>query len=264
MMWIYVLVVVVLLLLAALSRWNWWRLPAGGVPILMYHKIGDPPENSSLKKLWVSKNKFIKQLAYLKKRNYKTITFEEIAQGKICDASTVIITFDDGYRNNYEIAAPLLKEFGYTGVFFVAVEALGKDNFWHNPAAEARIPMMNTGALLHMIADGHEIGSHTLTHPNLERVGDTTLYEEIVLSKKKLSELVKKQIVSFAYPYGKGAYTDRVQAVMKNSGYSYACSIKQGKADLGASPYQLKRLLIRGDDTMFDFHLNLTRGKSRF
>jgi hypothetical protein len=69
------------LTLAGLSaRWNWWRPASSGLPVLMYHKVGDPPAGSQLKKLWVSTKQFRRQMNYLKARGYQTLTFKDITE----------------------------------------------------------------------------------------------------------------------------------------------------------------------------------------
>jgi peptidoglycan/xylan/chitin deacetylase (PgdA/CDA1 family) len=260
-------------------RWNWWRLPARGVPILMYHCIGDPPKGLERRKrkLWMPEAKFRKQMVYLKSNNYETITFAEISRRKTMPVQPVIITFDDGYENNLR-ALPLLKEFGFHAVFFIVAGTIGARNEWvfkkgdgsdtAPPDAEVQ-PMMNADQLKGLTAEGHEIGSHTLSHTreNLEQLFKegkfVRLEEELIASKKQLEHAVGSPVVSFSYPYGRGAYISGVQNVVEKAGYQFAVSIKQGKADMRDDTLCLRRLLIRGDDTMFDFHLNITRGKSR-
>jgi hypothetical protein len=141
------LAMVALAVLGLSARWNWWRSSAGGIPVLMYHKIGDPPAGSKLKKLWVSKKDFRRQMAYLLDHGHHPVTLAEIARlldgGKPVPTKAVVITFDDGYRNNLENALPILKEFGFRAVLFVVTNAAGKDNFWHDPSNETRIPMLS-------------------------------------------------------------------------------------------------------------------------
>ena len=63
---------------AASARWNWWRRPLPGATVLMYHKVGNPPEDSKLKKLWVSSDMFRRQMTYLKDKGYNPITFKDL------------------------------------------------------------------------------------------------------------------------------------------------------------------------------------------
>jgi hypothetical protein len=75
---------------------------------------------------------------------------------------------------------------------------------------------------------------------------------------------VGKRPVTFANPYGDASDDPGVQEAVRAAGYRWAVSVHQGKADLQGNSYNLKRLFIRGDDTLLDFHLNMTRGRSRF
>src|SRR5262245_29700480 len=83
----------------ASARWNWWRRSVPGVPILMYHKIGDPPAGSRLKKLWVSNGMFRRQMSYLSNEGFHPITFKDIYafwdKGVPLPPKPVVITFDD-------------------------------------------------------------------------------------------------------------------------------------------------------------------------
>ena len=253
------------------ARWNWWRPRAQGIPVLMYHKIGTPPKNSQLKKLWVSSRDFRKQLAYLRSHHYTPILFSEIrkfeTEKRPLPLNPILITFDDGYANNYEEAFPILKDFGMKGNIFIVFETIGKDNTWHEPETEPRIRMLTKEEILAMQESGlMEFGSHTMRHRNLDQAELQDVSWEANESKKRLEELLGREVTAFAYPYGAGAYNPRVRKVVREAGYRYDFGIKQGVTpfswDEAAGP--IKRLFIRGDDFMLDFHLNVTRGKARF
>lgn len=250
------------------ARWNWWRPPARGLPILMYHKIGSPPPGSRLKKLWVSTNDFRRQMAYLKSRGYEPTTLRDLARrldrGESVPPRAVVITFDDGYRNNYENAFPVLKEFGFPGMVFLVVQTIGWDNAWHDPSTEARIPMLSWKQAEEMQAAGWEFGSHTMSHPRLANIEFKEAVTELQKSRRVMGEFLGTEPVSFAYPYGNGQDDPRLQRAVREAGYRWACSVHQGKADPERTPYCLNRLFVRGDDTAWDFHLNMTRGRARF
>lgn len=254
---------------AALSaRWNWWRPTARGVPILMYHKVGDPPPGSRLKSLWVTVKNFRRQMLYLREHGYKPVTFAGLAdlldRGEPLPEKAVVITFDDGYRNTFENAYPVLKEFGYAAVVFLVVNSIGGDNFWHDPAMEGRIPMMGWKEVEEMQSAGFEFGSHTLTHPRLTRVWAQDARREIEGSRAEMARRLGRAPLVFANPYGDGSDDPFLQQTIREAGYRWAVSVHQGLADFAGSPYCLKRLFIRGDDILWDFHLNLTRGRARF
>jgi peptidoglycan/xylan/chitin deacetylase (PgdA/CDA1 family) len=249
------------------ARWNWWRRAASGVPILMYHKVGEPPRASKLKKLWVSVADFRGQMAYLLDHGYHPTTLAELAAvvdaGRPVSDKAVVITFDDGYRNNHETAFPVLREFGFRAVLFVVVNAVGGDNFWHDASVETRIPMLSWDEVRDFQGAGWEIGSHTLGHPRLSKLSPEALRRELTESREELGRRLGKPPVSFANPYGDASDDPLVRDAIRAAGYRWAVSVHQGKADLGGTPYGLKRIFVRGDDNLLDFHLNMTRGRAR-
>jgi peptidoglycan/xylan/chitin deacetylase (PgdA/CDA1 family) len=250
------------------ARWNWWRFPTTGLPILMYHKVGTPPTGSRLKKLWVSVDAFRWQMDYLKKRGYEVLTLrrvvEDRAAGRAIPPSAVVLTFDDGYRNNLENALPVLRAVGFPATLYVVVHAVGRDNFWHDPYSEVRLPMLSWEDILILRDAGWDIGSHTLTHPRLTRLSLEEANHEIVESRRILENRVGVPPVSFAHPYGNGADHVEIRRRIQDAGYRTAVSVHRGKGDLAREPFCLKRIFVRGDDTRWDFHLNLTRGQARF
>lgn len=255
------------------ARWNWWRPRARGIASLMYHKIGDYPPGSRLQKLWVTAEDFRSQLAYLRDRGWTSMLFSELADaeaGKIpMPDKPVLITFDDGYANNYELAFPLLREFKAKANIFLVYETMERHNAWHDPAAEPWLRML-TWAQIHEMRDCGlvEFGSHTMRHRNLAQISLEDAGWEIRESKRRLEqeEAVGRPMLGFAYPYGAGAYVPEVRRLAREAGYKYDFGIKQGISpwpwDRDAGP--LKRLLIRGDDLLLDFHINMTKGRSRF
>ena len=257
--------------LGASARWNWWRPKVTGLPTLMYHKIGDYPKGSQLKKLWVKTSDFREQLEYLKSHGYTSIHFSQwrdVQSGRSSmPPNPVLITFDDGYANNYELAYPILKEMSMKANIFLVYETMEHHNAWHNPATEPWLRMLTWGQIQEMQDSGViEFGSHTMRHRNLAATALDDVRWELVESKKRLEDKLGREMVGFAYPYGAGAYVPEVRRLAREAGYVYDFGIKQGISPLAWKPEAgpLKRLLIRGDDTMFDFHLNMTRGKARF
>lgn len=256
---------------AASARWNWWRpVVSSGMPTLMYHKIGNYPPGSKLAKLWVKADDFRAQLTYLRDHGYTSITFSDWRDAekgiKSLPPKPVLITFDDGYMNNFELAYPLLREFGMKGCIFLVYETMDKHNGWHNPDTEPWLKMLTWQQIREMQESGTiEFGSHTMKHRNLSETSADDVRWELVESKKRLEDKLGREMVGFAYPYGAGAYKPEVRRAALDAGYRFDFSIKQGITRLPWKREEeaVRRLLIRGDDTAFDFHLNLTRGRAR-
>jgi peptidoglycan/xylan/chitin deacetylase (PgdA/CDA1 family) len=253
------------------ARWNWWRPAVGGIPILMYHKVGQVPAGSKLAKLWVSTEMFRNQMAYLNGGGWQPITFKDLYshwdKQTPLPAKPVLITFDDGYQNNYTEAFPVLRDFGFRATLYVVVQTVGWDNRWHNPATETRVPMISWAQLKELQKAGWEIGSHTMNHPNLKNIELKEMKIEVAKSRSVLAEFMEETPDSFAYPYGAGEDVPAVVQAVKEAGYRTAVTVHAGKWKVDRfveRPFHLPRVFVRGDDNMFDFHLHLTRGRSRF
>lgn len=265
-----ILALAVLIILAVSARWAWWRPRAGGLAVLCYHKIGTPPEGSQLRDLWVSPEKFRSQLKFLQKAGYKTLLFSDLLKAYSDNVplpvKSVLITFDDGYENNYLNAWPILRELGAKGNIFVVFNTIGKANLWHNPASEAWVNMATLGQLKEMQESGIiEYGSHTMTHPHLSGLPLDDAACEMAESKRQLEAALGREICAFAYPYGDGAYLPEVRARALAAGYTFDFSFRQGKTpwpwERARGP--LDRLFIQGRDNNWDLELQLTRGASR-
>ena len=257
--------------LGASARWNWWRpTVTGGMPTLMYHKIGDPTPGSKLAKLWVTPDDFRRQLVYLRDHGYTSIDFRDWRDAekgiKPLPDKPVLITFDDGYMNNYELAYPILREFKMKGCIFLVYETMEKHNGWHDPASEPWLKMLTWAQIKEMQDSGViEFGSHTMRHRNLDSISPEDVKWELEESKKRLEDKLGREMVGFAYPYGAGAYNPAVRRAALDAGYRFDFSVKQGISQLpwNREKEAIRRLLIRGDDNMYDFHLNMTRGRAR-
>jgi len=254
----------------ASARWAWWRGAVQGLPVLVYHKIGVPPAGSELKDLWVSPENFRAQVAWLLAHGYTTVLFSDLAKAhkkhKELPSKAVLITFDDGYENNYTYAYKILRELGAKGNIFVVFNTIGKANLWHNPGTEPWVNMASMEMLKEMQESGViEFGSHTMNHPNLEKLPFEDAAWELAESKKQLEAALGREMCAFAYPYGAGAYAPAVRELALKTGYTLDFSFKQGKTpwpwSREAGP--IDRLFIKRGDGILDLRLHLTRGASR-
>ena len=264
-----ILSVLALAALAVSARWTWWRPAAPGLRVLCYHKIGSPPPGSKLKELWVSPGKFRAQVKYLLDHGYTTLLFSDLLKAQKGETplpeKAVLITFDDGYENNYLHAWPILRELGAKGNVYVVFNTIGKVNSWHNPASEPWVNMATLAQLKEMQASGViEYGSHTMNHPHLSALKPEDAAWEIAESKRQLEALFGREMSAFAYPYGDGAYVPAIRQMALDAGYVFDFSFKQGKTPW---PWDrsvtIDRLFIRGGDNNWDLALQLERGASR-
>jgi len=251
-------------------RWTWWQKDIKGLPVLVYHKIGEPPKDSKLKELWVSEKKFEKQIIWLNKNGYKTLLFSELLaiynKKEELKGNEILITFDDGYENNYKYAYPILKNNGAKGNIFIVFNTIAKTNIWHNPATEPWINMANKDMILEMDKSGViEFGSHTMNHPKLDKIPIEDAKWEIEESKRQIEKLLNKNICAFAYPYGLGAYNSEIRKLVLDAGYTFDFSFKQGKTywPWERDKFPIDRLFIRKNDKIFELYLHIKKGYAK-
>lgn len=203
------------------------------IPILMYHHIRDynDPNDKIGTNLSVSPQKLSEQLDYIKSKGYTTITFKDLQSNKIPE-KPIIITFDDGYQNFYQNAFPLFRDKKMTAVSFVIYNFIGKSDY------------MDASEIKKINDYGIEVGSHTLSHPDLTKITADKAKTEIENSKVGLEALLGGRIISFCYPSGK--FSDATELLVKEAGYSYAVTTKSGIGAL-SNPLILDRYRLNSD-----------------
>jgi peptidoglycan/xylan/chitin deacetylase (PgdA/CDA1 family) len=211
-----------------------------GNPILTYHKLGPRPKRVRLKGLYLSARLFARQLFELKDAGFSrsSLTDWDAQPGK-----RVVITFDDGYLNVLRHALEPLREAGLTAIQFLPANLLGKRNEWDVSLGEAPEPIMDVIQVREWISAGHDIGSHSMSHPYLTRLSNAQAREEICASRKKLEDLFGRRIEHFCYPYGD--WNEPVSDLVQEAGYTTACTTRPGLNKQAESPFALKRFTAR-------------------
>ena len=214
---------------------------ATGNPVLTYHKVGPRPRGARLKGLYLSPALFARQLGELRAAGYRSGALEKTAGPR--EAGRMVLTFDDGFVNVLEHALAPLRETGFSAMQFLVADLLGKTNEWEAAAGERTEPLMDVAQVREWLAAGHEIGSHTRTHPFLTQVSRDAAREEISASKKKLEDLFGRAIEHFCYPYG--AWNPAVRDLVIEAGYRTACTTNNGVNTAADSAFELKRITAR-------------------
>ncbi len=242
------------LIVIFLLRYNFFRIPKKGLVILLYHSIDNSCYDCNLNKFTIPNSKFEKQIKFLKKLGYSSIRASEIENFLISKQylyqKRVLITFDDGYKNNLE-AAKILAKYGYSAIFFISSAYIGKtlDN----------VSMLDEKDIQTLIDLGMEIGSHSHYHKKLSEISYNDIVANVKISKDLLSSF--SLIEDFAYPFG--AYSDTSIKVLRENGFKRAYIIGQSINTHNYNPYMLKRSIIRKSTNYLDLYLILTRGRSR-
>ena len=204
-----------------------------GFPILEYHTVTKNPTPDS-EVYNVPPEDFAAQLDYLKENGYTTITLRKFTQvlngvGKLPD-KPIILTFDDGYEDNFTEMLPILEEHKMTAVVYVITNNLGKPGY------------LTVEQLQEMQRRNIEIGSHTADHTALNWQSDHVKMNQIRGSKKFL-EMYGLAVETFSYP--NGAYSEKNAELLKQEGYKNAVTGEVGLNNLESNPYFLNRVHIR-------------------
>jgi len=202
----------------------------------MYHNIAPvPPEVKVYRSLYVSPGSFARQMGLLKAMGYRGVSMSDAMpylrgeqQGRVA-----VITLDDGYVDNLESAAPILRRYGFTATCYVVSGFLGQRSTWDTDRVDVRKQVMSRDQLRAWHAAGMEVGAHTRTHVRLSRCTDEQQRDEIEGSKVELEECIDAPVTQFCYPYGD--YDDRAVDVARQAGYIAATTTDRGRADSGES-----------------------------
>ena len=215
------------------------------IPILTYHQIAQAPERGApMRSLYVSPSAFALQMQSLSLLGYKGLSMTALMpylQGKKT-GKVVGITFDDGYLNNLENAAGVLKRFNFSSTCYVVSELLGKTNEWDRALGIASASLMDLDQLKQWIASGQEVGSHTQHHIDLTTTDSQTSHSEILNSRISLSQQLNTDIQQFCYPYGR--YASEHVGIVKSSGYVAATTTARGKVHADDSAFELRRVPV--------------------
>jgi peptidoglycan/xylan/chitin deacetylase (PgdA/CDA1 family) len=213
--------------------------------ILMYHNIGQPPAGVCIPNLYVTPRMFRFQMGYLRLAGYRVLPLPDllasVAAGNARD-NMAAITFDDGYRDFYEHAYPILKRYSYPSTVYVVTGLMGQDNAWDS-ANDITKPMMDLEMIREISRNGVEIGSHTVSHPQLTSLSAELLRDELQGSKHELEKQLNREIVHFCYPYGD--FNAEVTEAVRKAGYQSAVTTRRGHVVNGIDSFLLPRIPIK-------------------
>lgn len=212
-----------------------WLSPKYVVPIMMYHHV----EGSSTPRAnYVTPEKFEWHMDYLKKHGYRVISLAELT-GRIKAKSpiphnSVVITFDDGYANNYDQAFPVLKKYGFPATIFAVAGLVGQDGY------------LTWDQIREMERSGVTVGSHTLDHPYLPELSTEEQRRQIMDSKLLLEQGTGHRIDHFAYP--SGGFDESSKALVREAGYQAACTTNRGFDPSNSDLFELNRIRFSDKD----------------
>jgi peptidoglycan/xylan/chitin deacetylase (PgdA/CDA1 family)/glycosyltransferase involved in cell wall biosynthesis len=213
------------------------------IPVLCYHGLVSDDKQHENCGIHVPVFLFRQHMAYLLRKGYTPITFRDLENINRLDRSKryVILSFDDGYENNYTLLYPILKEFGYTCTIFLVAGAV--TNTWDQTSETSiAVPLLKDKQIREMSSYGIEFGAHSCSHPHLTHLSPEQAKKEIVDSKKLLVETFGMPFETFAYPYGD--VNEEIAGMVADAGFKYGIATDSGPLALSDYLYHIRRIII--------------------
>lgn len=216
-----------------------------GVPVLNYHQVNNKFQTC----LTMKPKNFEEQMKYLHDNDYHVITQQQFDEYMSGDGTLpdrpVLITFDDGYADNYQYAYPIMKKYGMRGTIFLITGLVDKPGY------------LTWEQIKKMSADGMEFGSHTVSHKPLTSFDREGARRELTESKAVIGQHLGKPCTFFAFPEGK--FDDMVMEETKAAGYKYGFTVETGRDFPWDDHYDLDRVpFFEGPISFKHFRFRLT------
>ncbi len=234
------------------------------IPILMYHGIREGLDGRHPYYETTTEPKvFAQQMQFLYEHSYAALTLdttvERLFQQRTDSGKYVVITFDDGYRDFYTSAYPTLAELGFTATVFLVTEFVQKQR-----ANGQSVEYLNWSEVRELHACGIQIGSHTVTHPELKFLDLSQIEEEVARSKRTIEDAIGDEVRSFSYPYAfpetNKEFVRSLAELLGRQGYQNGVSTIIGTAGLGDHRFFLPRLPVNSWDDPRFFQAKLEGG----
>jgi peptidoglycan/xylan/chitin deacetylase (PgdA/CDA1 family) len=237
---------------------------SGALPILMYHSISDEVESrSGYYKVNTAPAAFERQIAFLKERGYSTISLTDglrfLTRRETPPKKQVVITFDDGFRNFYTHAFPVLQKYGFVATMFLATAYIGSTRKSFNG-----IECMTWDEVRELRKAGIEFGSHTVSHRKLVELDWADVEHELRASKQEMETHLGTRVTTFAYPFAfpqtQPLFVQKFGDALVENGYRCCLTTELGRARPGDDVYRLKRLPVNTEDDVNLFSAKLEGG----
>ncbi|PKO23602.1 MAG: hypothetical protein CVU38_03180 [Chloroflexi bacterium HGW-Chloroflexi-1] len=215
-------------------------------PILMYHYVSEPPQDADdiRQDLSVPPERFDDHLRYLSDAGYHVITLDDLlyalTQGRALPDKPIILTFDDGYEDNYLNAFPLLQKYGMVGEFFIMTDVVNAKTAGY----------MTWAQIEEMARVGQRFGSHSRDHPDLWGKSVDYLVWQALGGMEAIQEHLGYHPRWISYP--SGSYDAQVIAVYKSANYWGGLTTHQGATHTPGDIFELTRVRVRGSHTAQD------------
>ncbi|MGH9482380.1 MAG: polysaccharide deacetylase family protein [Terriglobales bacterium] len=169
-----------------------------------------------------------------------------LAHGDPAPGPSVTLTFDDGYADNFEVAAPILDQLEFSATFFLPTGIIGRRvRFGWDAKLPAAPPLLSWDQVRQLHRAGFGIGSHTVTHARLSETRGAALDFELAASRRQLELELGEPVREFAYPFGGAADCDATaREAVRRAGYRCCFSCHGGLVAAHESPFHLRRFAV--------------------
>jgi peptidoglycan/xylan/chitin deacetylase (PgdA/CDA1 family) len=232
--------------------------------VVAFHRVRDTDQPEALS---ISVATFERYCRFFR-RHFRVVPLADLVdklERGITPRRELAITFDDGYRDNFENAAPVLETFSLPATFFVVTQWMGTEIVpWWDRDEGVRYPWMSWGEVRSLHQRGFDIGSHTRTHVDLGTADPQRAVEEIVGARQDLERELGANVDLFAYPYGRqDNLASQNRDLVREAGFRCCCSCFGGMVGVSTDPFYLVRVPISSHQVsphQFGFELALERG----
>lgn len=238
------ILIIPLFIIGVLIGWRWID-DHYTVPIMMYHHVDEEGKDRADT---ISPERFRQHMEYLKVNGYQVIGLDELVQGikarQKFPHNTVVITFDDGYEDNFLYAFPILKEYRYPVTIFVCPDFIGKEIRGESFLSWEELEIMKNA--------GISFGSHSMTHAYLPNMSIENMRYEVGESKRILQEQLGVPIKYFAYPIG--GFTRNTKNMLQKFGYEAAVTTNRGHDRFDHDIFEINRIRF-GERDVSSFYM---------
>ena len=259
---VYILLLFLLIFIFLILRFSLFIPATKGLPVLMYHKISETEKDG----LTVTTEQFENQLKYLQTLDYQAVTTKNIIdfieKKTALPPNPVLISFDDGYVNNLELAYPLLQKYNFRATIFLPTAFIGKTSSWDSNDS----PILSLEQLKSFDINLIEFALHSHNHCNFKHLNLEEMQHEILENMQFLNENNLPFSPVFAYPYG-GRPKDKnllfsMKKILEETGIKIAFRIGNRVNKLPLKDvFEVNRIDIRGTDSFWEFKTKLKKGR---
>ncbi|HEX2722803.1 MAG TPA: polysaccharide deacetylase family protein [Gemmatimonadaceae bacterium] len=214
------------------------------VPILLYHKVADAAPATNYPAIHIPAALFEAQMTMLSRVGRVISLADYLAyrrgQSKL-PVNAVVLTFDDGYRDNYETAFPILRRLGLPATIFLPSALIGQTNVWDPD--EPKVPLLDIAQIREMQRAGIAFESHTCTHPRLTKLPPEEALRELRESRESLEQMLGVDVRTIAYPWG--SHDATVMGLARKAGYEAGVIVRR-RTNFDHTPMlALRRISVR-------------------